>query len=124
VQHAHLLPSELDDSPESSTTPELSQAEDVLYRTSSGTTWIPADACDLQLRICIVAHTVVGGHRGYKSTMASIGKFFYWDTMDIDVKTFCSTCLNCQSTIAGNKTPRPYGQALHATRPNEVLHMD
>jgi RNase H-like domain found in reverse transcriptase len=39
-------------------------ADDNLYRTSGGQVWITSAAHDLRLRICIVAHTGQGGHRG------------------------------------------------------------
>ena len=39
-------------------------AADGLYRMGSGQVWIPAAAHALHLRICIVAHTGPGGHRG------------------------------------------------------------
>jgi RNase H-like domain found in reverse transcriptase/Reverse transcriptase (RNA-dependent DNA polymerase)/Integrase zinc binding domain/Integrase core domain len=95
-----------------------------LYRTPGGQVWIPPESIELQLRICIVAHSGHGGHRGRLPTTNSITALFYWKTLIEDVRTFCKTCLHCCSTIGGDRTPRPYGQALHATTPNEVLHFD
>jgi hypothetical protein len=95
-----------------------------LYRTPSGQVWIPPEAQDLQLRICVVAHTGHGGHRGLTTTTESIKAVFFWKTLIDDVRTFCNTCLHCCSTIGGDRTPRPYGQALHASQPNEVIHFD
>jgi hypothetical protein len=99
-------------------------ANNDLYRMASGQVWIPAAAHDLQLRICIVAHTGPGGHRGVSTTTASVEALFSWPTLHDDVRTFCNTCLHCRSTIGGNRTPRPFGQALHASAPNEVIHFD
>jgi hypothetical protein len=127
VQCAHLLAADSDDSADGINCTErsnLSQGNYGLYRTTVDKVWIPADACDLQLHICIVAHTGIGGHRGYRTTRDAISRVFSWRTLDRYVETFCNTCLNCQSILAGKRTPRPFGQALHATRPNEVLHMD
>jgi hypothetical protein len=45
-------------------------SDDDLYRLVSDQVWIPAAAHDLQLRICIVAHTGPGGHRGVGTTTA------------------------------------------------------
>jgi hypothetical protein len=33
-----------------------------LHHDAEGRVWIPDEASDLQLRICIVAHTGIGGH--------------------------------------------------------------
>jgi hypothetical protein len=45
--------------------------------------------------------------------------------MDRDIETFCNTCLHCQSTNSGDRAPMIlFGEALHASKPNEVLHMD
>jgi Integrase zinc binding domain len=97
---------------------------DGLYRSPSGQVWIPAAAQDLQLRVCIVAHTGPGGHRGIDTTTSSIGQFFTWHTLREDVRTFCDSCLLCRSTVGGHRTPRPFGEALHASEPNEVIHFD
>jgi Integrase zinc binding domain len=98
--------------------------DDDLYRTPGGQVWIPPEAQDLQLRICVLAHTGHGGHRGLTSTTESIKAVFLWETLIDDVRTFCDTCLHCCSIIGGGRTPRPYGQALHASKPNEVIHFD
>jgi RNase H-like domain found in reverse transcriptase/Reverse transcriptase (RNA-dependent DNA polymerase)/Integrase core domain/Integrase zinc binding domain/Chromo (CHRromatin Organisation MOdifier) domain len=92
--------------------------------TGENVVWIPAAAAGMQLRICIVAHTSMGGHRGLKTTTNTIREHFEWKTMLADIKTFCNTCLHCLSTIGGDRVPRPFGEALHADRPNDVLHMD
>jgi hypothetical protein len=47
-----------------------------LYKTTAGRVWIPVDACDLQLRIIVVAHTRIGGHRGYRTTRDAISRVF------------------------------------------------
>jgi hypothetical protein len=45
-------------------------------------------------------------------------------TMAKDVKVFVQNCLHCVATIPGDKVPRPLGTQLHATKPNEILHLD
>ena len=99
-------------------------AEDNIYRTFCGKVWIPDASTDLQLRICIVAHTGTGGHRGIRATTSSIHSLFFWNSLKEDVQTFCNTCLHCRSTIGGDRTPRPFGEALHASLPNEIIHFD
>lgn len=44
--------------------------------------------------------------------------------MHQDLKTFCSTCLHCISTLTGNKIPRPLSHTLHSDTPNEIIHFD
>jgi hypothetical protein len=95
-----------------------------LYRTPGGQVWIPPESDDLQLPIFIVAHSGHGGHPGLIPPTSSITALFYWKTLIEDVRTFCKTCLHCCSTIGGDRTPRPYGQALHESTPSEVLHFD
>lgn len=41
-----------------------------------------------------------------------------------DVEEFLKTCLACLANQGKGVTPRPFGHALHATKPNELLHMD
>ena len=65
-----------------------------------------------------------GGHSGYRSTLTALRNFCTWNTIDRDVKIVFNICLLCQSAISGDKTPRLFGQALQATKPNEALHMD
>jgi RNase H-like domain found in reverse transcriptase/Integrase zinc binding domain len=104
--------------------PEPQLSDDSLYRTAGGQVWIPAEAHDLQLRICIVAYTGPGGHRGIRTTTDSIKAQFFWQTLVEDVRTFCNTFLHCRSMIGGNRTTRPFGQALHASLPNEIIQFD
>ena len=37
---------------------------------------------------------------------------------------FCYTCLHCCRTLGGDIEPSPWGEALHASAPNEVIHFD
>jgi Integrase zinc binding domain len=59
-----------------------------------------------------------------KATKDTISSLFYWSSIADDIKTFCNTCLHCVSTIGGERMPRPLGEAIHADKPNEVLHFD
>ena len=61
----------------------ITREDDGLYRDTAGRVWIPPEACDLQMRVCIIAHTGLGGHRGYRSTLTTFRKFCTWDTIDI-----------------------------------------
>jgi hypothetical protein len=103
---------------------KISLGSEGLYKGPSNAVWIPSEASDMQLRICIVAHTGIGGHRGFKATLDTIQSKFSWHTMTADIKSFCNSCLHCCSTIGGDRTPRPKGEAIHATLPNEVINFD
>jgi hypothetical protein len=41
-----------------------------------------------------------------------------------DVKVFVQNSLHCVATTSGDKTPRPLGTQLQATKPNKILHFD
>jgi Integrase core domain/Integrase zinc binding domain/Chromo (CHRromatin Organisation MOdifier) domain len=95
-----------------------------LLKNSTGAVWIPRSETFLQLRICIIGHCGRSGHRGFHACHEGIKAHFSWATMREDVATFCETCLHCLSTVGGLRIPRPMGHALHAERPNELLHFD
>lgn len=41
-----------------------------------------------------------------------------------DVKTFVCACIHFLSTIGGEKIPRPFGPAVHGTKPNDLVQFD
>ena len=49
---------------------------------------------------------------------------FFWESLKKDVAQFVNSCIHCLATRARERIPRPLATALHAERPNEVLHMD
>jgi len=91
---------------------------------ASGVSWLPPNDELLKLRILIAAHTGPGGHRGWGPTRASIRQHFYWKSIDKDVESFVKSCLHCLATEPGTVVPRPLGHALHADKPNKLLHFD
>ena len=86
--------------------------------------WIPEDDDTLKLRVLIEAHTGIGGHRAWGSMLATIRAYFYWNNMENDVETFVRSCFHCLCTTTGDIVPRPLGEALHASKPNELIHFD
>ncbi|OWZ15123.1 hypothetical protein PHMEG_00011292 [Phytophthora megakarya] len=70
--------------------------------------WIPPTAEDLMERIRVIGHAGGSGHRSQSATLQAIKAWCWWESMEADVKSFV----------------KPYGPALHATKPNEVLHFD
>jgi RNase H-like domain found in reverse transcriptase/Integrase zinc binding domain len=97
---------------------------DSIIESSSVAAWIPIDAVELQLRLCILAHTGAGGHRGVDRTFTAISAYFFWTTMRSDVSDFVKSYIHCLATTGGSRVPRPLGEALHADKPNLVLHFD
>jgi hypothetical protein len=87
--------------------------------TRDGAVWIP-ESGDLQQRLCVVAHAGASGHRGARTTAKALREHFWWPSLDQDVAAFVQGCLHCMVT-AGGKVPRPHGETLVATRPNEVI---
>jgi hypothetical protein len=86
--------------------------------------WIPDDAMEIQICICIVAHCAGAGHLRYELTFENISKFYYWCSMREVIKKFCKSCLQCQLFNGNKMILRPYGEQLKATRCNEILQMD
>lgn len=98
---------------------------DGLYRRpNNGPIWIP-DADDiLQLRLSIIAHTGAAGHRGREATEQALAQRFTWSTLSADVNLFTKACIHCLSTTGGETVPRPFGPALHGTKPNDLIQFD
>jgi hypothetical protein len=98
--------------------------EDALFFTNmEGRIWIPDAAVDLQQRICVIAHQGASGHRRIAATTKSVSDKFVWKTLSTDVEAFVRACLHCLC-IDGKVVPRPLGSALHAEKPNELIHFD
>jgi RNase H-like domain found in reverse transcriptase/Integrase zinc binding domain len=97
---------------------------DSTFASSSGAAWIPIDAVELQLRLSILAHTGADGHRSVASTITALSSYFFWTTMRSDISDFVKSCIHCLATTGGSRVPRPLGEALHADKPNVVLHFD
>ena len=86
--------------------------------------WIPEDDAELQLKVMAVSLGGEMGHRGQEGTIGILTEYFYWSSMKKDVKHFVRRCLHCFITRTGEVIPRPLGMAMHASRVNEILHMD
>lgn len=97
---------------------------DGLWKHPSGAIWVPDDAADLQLRLCVIAHTSAAGHRGQDATSTALKQKFSWRTLSADVKSFTRSCLHCLSTTGGTMVPRPFGPAVHGVKPNDLLQFD
>lgn len=85
---------------------------------------IPDEDKQLQLRIMIVAHFGLSGHRGTKTTTEKIENYCTWTNLVNDVTVFCRRCLHCLHVKGGRVIPRPYGRTLQATKRREIIHFD
>lgn len=70
----------------------------------NGAIWIPDSASDLQLRLCIIAHTGPSDHRGQSTTETVLRANYFWSTMTSDVRTFVRACIHCLSTVGREGT--------------------
>jgi hypothetical protein len=98
----------------------LMQRGDDAWITESRAVWVPQDAAQMQVRLCVVAHFGIAGHRGVETTLQRLKLRFWWNGMAKDVKFFVAWCLHCAS--AQGSVQRPFGEAMHASKPNELLH--
>lgn len=98
-------------------------AERKLFVNQEGRVWIPSHSIDLQQRLCVIAHAGASGHRGVEASLKPLADMFVWSTISVDMASFVSSCLQCLTT-RGSKVPRPFGETLRATKPNELLHFD
>lgn len=104
--------------------PKQSETSNGLIINDKGQTWIPSSDNRLKLRILIAAHTGQGGHRSSHVTQSAVESHFWWKGMNSDVKVFVNSCIHCLSTSPAKLVPRPLGHALHAVKPNMLLHFD
>ena len=98
--------------------------QDGLRRRDAGQVIIPEKAVDLILRLCVVAHSGIAGHQGLSNTAQTLAEHFWWPTLKADAEKFVRECIHCLCTRGGIVTPRPWGEQVHGTKPNEVLHFD
>lgn len=86
------------------------------------TTWIPDEDVDLQLRLLVVAHCGISGHRLAESTEAILRVQFTWTTLKDDVREFVGNCIHSMMAKSELKIPRPIAETIQAVAPNDVIH--
>ena len=82
--------------------------------------WIPDSDKQLQVRLMICAHMRDAGHRGVAATLVRLQEFYVWSGMEAQMREFVRQCLHCADTRSGDVVPRPLGETVHGTAPNEV----
>ena len=63
------------------------------------------------------------GHRGVAATLVRLQEFCVWSGMEAQMREFVWQCLHCADKRSGDVVPRPLGEMVHGTAPNEV-HFD
>ena len=95
-----------------------------LYIDSKHVYWIPSNDDQMKTRILVAGHAGIAGHRGISTTKEGIVQHFWWKNCHDDIESFVKSCLHCLLTASNDIIPRPLGHALHASRPNEIIHFD
>jgi Integrase zinc binding domain len=104
--------------------PSKKRGANGLLVNEQGKIWILTNAVSMQVRFCVIAHCGRGGHRGHQVTLSAIQDHYYWKGMSKDITVFVGSCFHCIANDPGQNTPRPMGKALHASKPNEIIHFD
>jgi hypothetical protein len=100
----------------------ISSKDDVIHFNER--VWIPSTERFMILCIMLTGHDSACGHLSHVNTSARIRKRFYWNGMNKDIQLFMEQCLSCIKTKTGKIIPRPWGESVSATGPNQVLHFD
>ncbi|KAH9150893.1 hypothetical protein AeRB84_006365, partial [Aphanomyces euteiches] len=78
-----------------------------VLKTASDAVWIPLSEGELQMRLCVVPHFGMGGHRGVNATRQVLSDRFWWSHMGEDVAFLLAAVYTVQQRA-----------------PNEILHWD
>ncbi len=98
--------------------------DDGLQYNSDHAAWVPNQAEDFQIRVCIAGRTGPSGHRGQSAAEKAIREPYFRSKMKSDIITFVKSCIHCVSTIGGEKILRPFGPAMHGIQSNDLLQFD
>lgn len=98
--------------------------KDGIWTDSRGALWVPNEATDFQLRLCVIADAGPAGHRGMDVTEEALRKQLTWRTLASDVRAFIRACIDCVATTGGDRVPRPFGLDMYGTKPNSLVKFD
>ena len=90
-----------------------------LWHVDEGRCWIPDGSLELQVRLLVVSHCGVGGHRGRKATVHTVRSRYSWTNLEQDATEFAEQCLLCLMTAGGFRIP-PVSYT-HLTLPTILL---
>ena len=88
-----------------------------------GAVIVPRDHAALLMRLLVIAHAGLAGHRGEQATLSRLNGNFIWQGMQGDVKDFVKACTLCIAD-GPNRIPRPLGCTIKGTAPSQVVHFD
>ncbi|CAM9720741.1 unnamed protein product, partial [Sphacelaria rigidula] len=69
-------------------------------------------------------HMRDAGHRGVAATLVCLQEFCVWQGIEIHVREFVRQCLHYADSREGDVVPRPLGETVHGTTPNEIVHSE
>lgn len=95
-----------------------------LWTTAKKVIWIPDEASDTQLRLCIIAQMGHAENRGQHVPLQALAKKYFWNTLRSDVHSFVKACIHCISTLGDEKVRQPFGISAHGTQPDDLLQFD
>lgn len=93
-----------------------------LLLTDYGAVCIPDADLFMQLTVLVIGHVGRAGHWGVDCTFEGISTHFMWPKMKSNVAVFVNSCLYCLPTVGDFHIPCLLSDAIHETRPNEILH--
>ena len=65
----------------------------------------------------------LSGHVVADAAYSNISQLFWWPNTKDDISVFIQHCLHCLR-VKDSMIPRPFGDAIHASKPNKVMHYD
>lgn len=94
------------------------------YLINDQQTWITDEAVDFMRRIAFYAHCGNRGDRSYDAALDIVAQSCWWTDVREDIKEFTQLCIYCIVSRNGKGIPRPLSTALHASKPDGVVHAE
>jgi hypothetical protein len=81
------------------------------------------DADDLRLKLMIMAHCALTGHRGVEITLHTLESVVYWRGMRKDLTAMIQDCIHCCEKRK-HQIERPFGKQLFPHSRNQIVSFD
>lgn len=82
------------------------------------------DVNDIQKILRMYHRSLLGGHAGHARTKNRIRKYYYWPTINKDIKDFIRNCSVCEQSKVNRHTRMPMGVRSLASTPFEHVYLD
>lgn len=82
------------------------------------------DVDDIQKILRAYHRSLLGGHAGHARTKNRIRKYYYWPTINKDIKDFIQNCPVCEQSKVNRHTRMPMGVRSSASTPFEHVYLD